>query len=99
VERVGAVVDRHVTLEAEGGEGHVHTAELQVWPLPDDRAPAGGGSAAALDDLVVACVAAAVVAPEREVGRWLSWPVGPGDVSRLVGAGRLARVDGHLALP
>jgi len=91
VERVGAVVDRHVTFDTDGG-GHVHTAELRLWPWGST-----GDPEAALDDLVVAGVRAAVVAPEREVRGWFSWPA---DVGRLTEAGRLARVgDGHVALP
>ena len=90
VERVGAVVDRHVTLDAANG-GHVHTAELQLWPWG-----AAGDPDAALDDLGVAGVRAAVVAPEREVKRWFSWPA---EVERLVAEGRLAQVDGQVTLP
>ena len=50
--------------------------------------------------LLVAGVRAAVVAPERELRRWFSWPWYWDDtiVDDLVREGRLTRVDGHVAL-
>ena len=91
LERVGAVVDRHVTFDTDDDGGHLHTAELRLWPWGT-----AGDPEAALDDLVVAAIRAAVVAPEREVRAWFSWPV---DLDRLADLGRLSRVDGLLALP
>jgi hypothetical protein len=40
-----------------------------------------------------------VVAPERELRRWFSWPWywTDGLIDGLVGDGRLRRVDSHLA--
>ena len=47
-----------------------------------------------IEELVVAGVSAAVAAPEREVGRWFSWPLPAGTLDRLVEAGRLVRDEG-----
>ena len=60
----------------------------QVFPEPP--AQAGG-----IDELLVAAVRAAVVAPEKEVGRWFSWRwlFPPELVDLLVGAGRLERPE------
>jgi hypothetical protein len=78
LERVGAVVSRPIVLEP-----HAHTSILERW---DQRfAPSAGG----IDDLLAAFVRAAVVAPERELSTWLSWPLPPGTVDRLVDEGRL----------
>jgi hypothetical protein len=59
---------------------------------------AGGDPRAALRDLVVAAVRAAVVAPERELRRWFSWPWYWDDtlVDDLVRDGRLRRVEGDV---
>jgi hypothetical protein len=53
----------------------------------------------AFGELLCAGVRAAVVAPEKELSRWFSWRRYWDDelVSELVSAGRLARVDGHVA--
>jgi hypothetical protein len=87
LERIGAVVARDLRIETAAG-GHRHTSELyrwdQIFPVP--FAVPGG-----LEELVVAGVEAAVLAPEREVRGWFSWPV-PGEaVDKLVEAGRLER--------
>lgn len=87
LERVGAVVSRQVVVEP-----HRHTSQLSRWDqlFP---APSPGG----MEELVAAGVRAAVLAPEREVGTWFSWPVGDA-VERLVAEGRLTRVDGYVTL-
>jgi hypothetical protein len=88
LERVAAVVSRPVVLEPHG-----HSSVLLRW----DQAftdPAGEG----VEELLVAFVRAAVVVPEREVARWLSWPLPAGTVERLVEAGRLRRApDGRIS--
>lgn len=58
------------------------------------------GPSAALGDLIVAAVRAAVIAREAEVRHWFSWQwYWAGTlVDDLVRAGRLRRVDGHLAI-
>jgi hypothetical protein len=60
----------------------------QLFPEPSE---AGGG----LEELVVVAVRAAVVAPEKEIGRWFSWRwlFSPELVDRLVAAGRLERPE------
>jgi hypothetical protein len=60
----------------------------QAFPEPPDGA---GGP----DELLVAAVRAAVVAPEREVGRWFAWRrlFPPELVEGLVAAGRLERPE------
>jgi hypothetical protein len=85
LEPKAAVLARGVVIETPA-VAHRHTSELRRW---DDifPAPAPGG----LDDLVVAGVAAAVVAPEHELGRWFTWRVEVADVERLVEEGRLFR--------
>lgn len=81
--RVGAIVSRGLRVELPGGR-HRHTSEYRRWDVP------GAGSAeAALRELVVLGVRAAVIAPEREVLRWFSWPV-PADA---LGDERLARPE------
>lgn len=90
LERVGAIVSRGLVLEP-----HHHTSELLRWDqlFPE---PAQGG----LEQLLVAGVRSAVVAPEREVRTWFSWPVPSELIENLVAAGRLARPEpGWLCAP
>ena len=90
LERTAAVVSRGARIPTKGG-GHRHTSELLRWDQLF-RKPSRGG----IEDLVVAAVRSAVLAPEREIARWFSWAA---DGAALVAAGRLARVDGSLAIP
>jgi hypothetical protein len=100
LERCGAIVSRSLVMTA--GEGHTHSSELARW----DQAYAGAVSpgqpadpATAFGDLITAAVRSAVVAPERELSRWFSWQWYWTDtlVDDLVRAGRLRRVDAHVA--
>jgi hypothetical protein len=94
LERCGAIVSRSIVYE----EPHRHTSELQRWDQLVPEPVQGGG----LPELVVAGVHAAVLAREREVSRWFSWPWYWEDdlVDRLVDEGRLVRPeDGWLATP
>jgi hypothetical protein len=95
LERCGAVVARSIVYE----EPHRHTSLLARWDQahPDPRA--GSGPREALGDVLCAGVRAAVVAPERELARWFSWRRYWDDalLDELVEAGRLRRVDGHVA--
>src|SRR6266700_278801 len=72
LERCGAIVAR--SLQMTAGDEHLHSSELARW---DQVHPGSGGTAAdprrALADLIGAGVRAAVVAPERELRRWVSW--------------------------
>ena len=94
LERCGAIVSRSIVYE----EPHRHTSELQRWDQLVPEPVQGGG----VPELVVAGVRAAVLAPEREVSRWFSWPWYWEEdlVDRLVDEGRLVRPeDGWLATP
>jgi hypothetical protein len=95
LERCGAVIARSIVYE----EPHRHTSVLARW---DQAHPATTGASEprqALGDLVCTGVRAAVVAPERELARWFSWRWHWDDflLGELVDAGRLVRVDGHVA--
>ncbi|HZT85890.1 MAG TPA: hypothetical protein VE984_10825 [Gaiellaceae bacterium] len=95
LERCGALVARSVVYE----EPHRHTSLLLRWDQAHPEPSAVDDPRQALAGLVCAGVRAAVVAPEREPGRWFSWRWYWDDVllDELVRAGRLVRVDGHLA--
>ncbi len=96
LERCGAVVARSLVYAA--GERHAHSAELSRWDqVHPEPADAGG-----LEELIVAGVRAAVVASERELTRWFSWPWRIEDdlVERLTAEGRLSRPEpGWVSLP
>jgi hypothetical protein len=94
LERCGAVVSRSVVFATDGG--HVHSSELARW----DQVHSGSGDVGvhlhhSLADLLVAAVSAAVIAPEKELKRWFSWPWYWEDtlVDGLVAEGRLARPE------
>ncbi|HET7385044.1 MAG TPA: hypothetical protein VFJ19_00095 [Nocardioidaceae bacterium] len=91
LERCGAVVSRPLVYD----EPHVHTSELARWDQVHPTAEHGVDPAVALESLVVAGVHAAVVAPERELGRWFSWQWHWRDdlVDRLLADGRLERPE------
>ena len=91
IERCGALVARSLQVPLADG-GHTHTSELLRYDhaYPDPRGASG------IDELVVAGVHAAVVTPEREIGRgWFSWRwlFEEGLVDRLVSEGRLERIE------
>jgi hypothetical protein len=94
LERCGAIVSRSVVLATAGG--HVHSSELARWdqvvPLPVHT---GVPRHHSLGDLLVAAVSAAVIAPEKELKRWFSWPWYWDDtlLDGLVSEGRLIRLD------
>lgn len=105
LERCGALVSRQRVLPTSASEpsepSHVHTSEIarfdQIAPLAEERDPG-----VALEELTLAAVRAAVVAPEREVGKWFSWRwlAGPDLAQRLVDQGRLTRPSpGWVCLP
>jgi hypothetical protein len=98
LERCGALVSRSVELPAASG-GHRHGAELSRWDQAYPVPPAGPGGMA---ELLAAAVRAAVLAPERELARWFSWPrlVPPELVVSLVAEGRVCRpAPGWVAAP
>ena len=88
LERCGAIVSRSIVYE----DPHRHTSELARWDQVVPEAAGGGG----LADLIVAGVKAAVIAPERELSRWFSWPWYWDDA--ILDDERLVRVDGHVTV-
>jgi hypothetical protein len=86
LERVGAVVSDGLVFESASSW---HFAPMRRWdqvveqPSATTQDPYG--------DVIVAGVRAAVVAPEREISTWFSWPVPQGLVEQLVETGRLTR--------
>jgi hypothetical protein len=104
LERCGVIVARSIAMTAggDGGDddGHRHDSELSRWDQAYPGPPAASADPAeAFADLVVAAVGAAVLAPEPELRRWFSWPWYWKDalIDDLVRAGRLRRLDGHIA--
>ena len=95
LERCGAVVARSIVYEAP----HRHTSLLSRWDQVHAEPSGTDDLRQALGNLLCAGVRAAVVAPEREVARWFSWRWywDDGLVDELVAAGRLVRIDGHVA--
>ncbi len=106
LERCGVIVARSVAMtsgrDGDGGDGHRHDTELSRWDQVYQGPPAASSDPAeALADLVAAAVRAAVLAPEPELRRWFSWPWYWTDtlIDDLVRAGRLRRLDAHIAVP
>ena len=95
LERCGAIVARSIVYE----EPHRHTSLLLRWDQAHPETTGGSDPRQGLGELVCAGVRAAVVAPEREVAQWFSWRWywDGGLVDELVHAGRLTRLDGHVA--
>ena len=93
--RCGAIVARPLVYE----QPHRHTSAIFRWDQAHPDSTGAGDPREALGDLVCAGVRAAVVAPEPELVRWFSWRWywDDGLVDGLVRAGRLVRVEGHVA--
>ena len=85
LERCGAVVSRSIVYE----EPHRHTSLLARWDQVFPEPAEGNG----LGELVVAAIRAAVLAPEAEVARWLSWPTPQKLLDELVETGGLRRPE------
>jgi hypothetical protein len=111
LERCGAIVTRSAAVTAGDGDadvdddghghGHGHDSELSRWDQAYQGPPAAPADPAeAFADLLVTAVRAAVVAPEAELRRWFSWPWYWTDtlVDDLIDAGRLRRLDDHVAI-
>ena len=109
LERCGAIVTRSAAVTAGDGDadvdadghGHGHDSELSRWDQAYQGPPAATADPAeAFADLLVSAVRAAVLAPEAELRRWFSWPWYWTDtlVDDLIDAGRLRRLDDHVAI-
>ena len=108
LERCGVIVARSIAMtsgrdDADHG-AHRQDTELSRWDQAYQVLPAATRASAdpadAFADLLVAAVRAAVVAPEPELRRWFSWTWYWTDtlVDDLVRAGRLRRLDAHIAV-
>jgi hypothetical protein len=105
LERIGVIVARSVAMTSgrdtdADGDGHPRDSELSRWDQAYHGPPgATADPAEALADLLIAGVRAAVLAPEPELRRWFSWPWYWTDtlLDDLINAGRLRRLDGHIA--
>jgi hypothetical protein len=100
LERCGAVVSRSIEMTAAGTGSP--TRELARWDQVYPGPPVDADPGQSFAELVLAGVRAAVIAPERELKRWFSWPwYWTGSlVDDLIGAGRLRRMGGgQLAAP
>lgn len=98
LEREGIVVSRTLTWQtAQGVERQ--SSELARWDQVAGvvaKGRAGGG----LEALLLAGMHAAMLAPEREVRHWFTWPFEPSLIEQLVASGRLRQpAPGWLALP
>ena len=109
LERCGAIVTRSAAVTAGDGDadvdadghGHGHDSELSRWDQAYQGPPAATADPVeAFADLLVTAVRAAVVAPEPELRRWFSWLWYWTDtlVDDLIDAGRLRRLDDHVAI-
>jgi hypothetical protein len=96
LERCGAIVARSIVYE----EPHRHTSVLARWDQVQTERSDSDDTRQALGELLCAGVRAAVVAPERELASWFSWRWywDVDLVDGLVSAGRLVRIDGHVAV-
>ena len=85
LERVGAVIGRGLVFEDAQTWyfAPLHRWDQAVEKSPPVRHPYG--------PLIVAAMRAAVLAPEKDLNGWFSWPIPPGTVDELVDDGRLIR--------
>ena len=98
LERLGIVVSRSVTLPTARGEER-QSSELARWDQVARPAPQAAAFAG-LEALLLAGMRAAVLAPQRELRQWFSWPVGQPLIEQLLAAGRLWQpAPGWVALP
>jgi hypothetical protein len=95
LERLGAVVSDGLVFESSSSW---FFAPMRRWDQVVEQPPATAPDP--YGDVIVAGVRAAVVAPEREITAWFSWPIPPDTVDSLVESGRLIRPAlGYLAVP
>lgn len=85
LQRVGAIVGEGLVFE---DESTWHFAPLRRWDQVIDQSVAVDHPH---DAVVMAAMRAAVLARENDLCNWLSWPIPPGTVDRLVAERRLTR--------
>ena len=85
LERVGAVVGEGLVFE---DASTWHFAPLRRW---DQVVKKSATTKDPLGAVILAAMRAAVLAPEKDLSNWFSWPIPAGIVERLVGDGKLAR--------
>ena len=90
LEKFGAVVSDGLVFESDSSW---YFAPMRRW---DQVVTEATRSDDPLGDVVVLGVKAAVVAPERDVASWFSWPLPAGTVERLVDEGRMLRPESGL---
>jgi hypothetical protein len=98
LEREGIVMSRTLSWQtAQGAERQ--SSELARWDQVAGAA-AKEGAPGALEAVLRAAVRDAVLAPERELRQWCSWPVAQPMIEQLVTSGQLRRpAPGWLAFP
>jgi hypothetical protein len=89
LESRGAILSRSVTVDTAGG-GHRHMSEIMRWDQVVDKSPIDPEDALARS--FGAVVAAAVLIPESEALRALTWTVPKEILSRSIEDGRVRRV-------
>jgi hypothetical protein len=95
LERGGAIVSYSPLMTREE---HGRPTELARWDQVHPSAAGEVDPVSAFGDFITAAVRSAVVAPEREVGRWFSWQWYWTDtlIDDLARAGRLRRINAHV---
>lgn len=90
LESRGAVLSRSITVDVDRG-GHRHMGELMGWDQVVDES--SGAPEEALAELVGAVVDAAVLIPEREARRALTWIIPNEALERSINEGRVRAIS------
>lgn len=89
LESRGAVLSRTISVELPGG-GHRHMSELMRWDhMVDDSS---GNAEEALVEILGAVVDAAVLIPEGEASRALTWTISKDVLERSIDDGRIRQL-------
>ena len=86
----GAILSRTITIDVASG-GHRHMSQISRWDHVVDKS--SGDPEEAMADLLGAVVDAAVLIPETEARRALTWTVPRDAVERSIDDGRIRRVS------
>jgi hypothetical protein len=90
LESRGAVLSRTISVELPGG-GHRHMSELMRWDqMVDDSS---GNADEALVEILGAVVDAAVLIPEGEASRALTWTISKDVLERSIHDGRILQLS------